>query len=200
MSKINALCVYCGSSPGTDPAFAAAARAFGKILAENGVRLIYGGGSVGMMGTLAEAVLEHGGEATGIIPDFLTRRGAPEQNGAGQIVIPDMHERKRNMFESRRRLRGAAGRHRHAGGTGRAAHLGAARPSQEADPDRQHQRLLGPAARADRAHAGREFVPPALNIDFSLPSDVEDILPKLREAAQGVRRSEKAMAVPLERM
>ena len=62
MSKINALCVYCGSSPGTDPAFAAAARAFGKILAENGVRLIFGGGSVGIMGTLAEAVLKHGGE------------------------------------------------------------------------------------------------------------------------------------------
>ncbi len=62
MSKINALCVYCGSSPGTDPAFVEAARAFGKILAENGVRLVYGGGSVGLMGALADAVLEHGGD------------------------------------------------------------------------------------------------------------------------------------------
>ena len=57
MSKINALCVYCGSSPGTDPAFVAAAQSFGKILAENDVRLIYGGGSVGLMGALAHAVL-----------------------------------------------------------------------------------------------------------------------------------------------
>ena len=54
MSKINAVCVYCGSSPGTDPAFVAAARDFGKILAENDVRLIYGGGSVGLMGALAK--------------------------------------------------------------------------------------------------------------------------------------------------
>ena len=49
MSKINAVCVYCGSSPGTDPAFVKAARDFGKILAENGVRLVYGGGSIGLM-------------------------------------------------------------------------------------------------------------------------------------------------------
>ena len=62
MSKINALCVYCGSSPGTDPAFVEAARNFGKILAENEIRLVYGGGSIGLMGALAEAVLEHGGD------------------------------------------------------------------------------------------------------------------------------------------
>src|SRR5580700_11563058 len=99
MSRINALCVYCGSSPGTDPAFAAAARAFGKILAENGVRLIFGGGSIGIMGTLSEAVLKHGGEVTGIIPDFLVRRERPVPNGAQQIVVPDMHVRKRKMFE-----------------------------------------------------------------------------------------------------
>ena len=53
MSKINAICVYCGSSPGTDPAFVEAARDFGKILAENGIRLVYGGGSVGLMGAIA---------------------------------------------------------------------------------------------------------------------------------------------------
>ncbi len=77
MSKINAVCVYCGSSPGTDPAFVEAARTFGKILAENGVRLVYGGGSIGLMGALAEAVLEHGGEATGVIPEFLTKKERP---------------------------------------------------------------------------------------------------------------------------
>ena len=76
MSKINAVCVYCGSSPGTDPAFAEAAKALGKSLAQNGVRLVYGGGSVGMMGTLAKAVLENGGKVTGIIPEFLTGRSA----------------------------------------------------------------------------------------------------------------------------
>jgi uncharacterized protein (TIGR00730 family) len=98
MSKINALCVYCGSSPGTDPAFVAVARSFGKILAENSVRLVYGGGSVGLMGALAEAVLEHGGEAIGIIPEFLMRREGAAR-GHKLIVTRDMHERKRKMFD-----------------------------------------------------------------------------------------------------
>ena len=99
MSKINALCVYCGSGPGTDPAFVETARSFGKILAENDIRLIYGGGSAGLMGALAEAVLEHGGEITGIIPEFLTRRERPRHLAQKLIVTRDMHERKRLMFE-----------------------------------------------------------------------------------------------------
>jgi len=74
MSKINAVCVYCGSSPGTEPAFVEAAQTFGKILAKNGVRLVYGGGSVGLMGAVANAVLEHGGAATGVIPEFLMKK------------------------------------------------------------------------------------------------------------------------------
>jgi uncharacterized protein (TIGR00730 family) len=98
MSKINALCVYCGSSPGTDPAFVEAARSFGKILAENDIRLIYGGGSIGLMGTLADAVLTHGGEAIGIIPEFLLKQERAAR-GHKLIVTPDMHDRKRKMFE-----------------------------------------------------------------------------------------------------
>jgi predicted Rossmann-fold nucleotide-binding protein len=71
MSSIRAVCVYCGSSAGADPAFAAAARALGKILADNRIRLVYGGGSIGMMGALARAVLAHGGYVTGVIPGLL---------------------------------------------------------------------------------------------------------------------------------
>src|ERR1700722_15220900 len=74
MSKIGKICVYCGSGPGTDPAFVAAARAFGKILAKNGIGLIYGGGAIGNMGELSRRVLDNGGEATGIIPEFLMSR------------------------------------------------------------------------------------------------------------------------------
>ena len=99
MSKINAVCVYCGSNTGTEPIFGEAAGQFGKILAENGVRLVYGGGSVGLMGILADAVLAHGGKATGIIPEFLTRREQPRRLGQELIVTRDMHERKRTMFE-----------------------------------------------------------------------------------------------------
>jgi len=99
MSKINAVCVYCGSNTGTEPIFGETAGQFGKILAENDVRLVYGGGSVGLMGILAEAVLAHGGKATGIIPEFLTRREQPRRLGQELIVTRDMHERKSTMFD-----------------------------------------------------------------------------------------------------
>ena len=99
MSKINAVCVYCGSSPGTEPAFVAAAKKLGQIFAENGVRLIYGGGSVGLMGAIAKSVLDHGGAVTGIIPGFLTSRENALKRIQEMIVTPDMHERKRLMFE-----------------------------------------------------------------------------------------------------
>ena len=99
MSTIRNICVYCGSGPGTDPAFAAAAREFGKILAENKVRLIFGGGSVGLMGEIAASVLDHGGQVTGVIPEFLKGRERPFAHVQELIVTRDMHERKRIMFE-----------------------------------------------------------------------------------------------------
>ena len=98
-SKIRKICVYCGSGPGTDPAFVESARAFGAVLAENGIGLVFGGGSVGMMGTLAKAVLGHGGEVTGIIPEFLVAREHAMRGADNLIVTHDMHERKRKMFE-----------------------------------------------------------------------------------------------------
>ena len=74
MSTIKTVCVYCGSGPGTNPRFTEGAKAFGKALAENNIRLVYGGGSLGLMGSVATSVLDHGGTVTGIIPDFLTSR------------------------------------------------------------------------------------------------------------------------------
>jgi uncharacterized protein (TIGR00730 family) len=99
MTSIRAVCVYCGSSAGTDPTFAAAARALGRILAENRIRLIFGGGSVGMMGVLAGSVLAHGGSVTGIIPEFLVDEEHKLAGAQEMIVARDMHERKRVMFE-----------------------------------------------------------------------------------------------------
>lgn len=98
-SKIRKICVYCGSGPGNDPAFTQAARAFGKILAQNDIGLVYGGGAVGIMGELSRAVLENGGDVTGIIPDFLMAREHAFNQVQGLIVTRDMHERKRRMFE-----------------------------------------------------------------------------------------------------
>ena len=99
MSTIKAVCVYCGSGPGANPRFVEAARTFGRILAENGMRLVYGGGSIGLMGALAMSVVDHGGSVTGIIPDFLTAREFMFQRAQEMIVTRDMHERKRLMFE-----------------------------------------------------------------------------------------------------
>jgi len=99
MSIVKSICVYCGSGPGTNPAFVAAARRFGKILAENHISLVYGGGSSGLMGACAEAVLDHGGYVTGIIPDFLVDREHLLMRSQERIITRDMHERKRQMFE-----------------------------------------------------------------------------------------------------
>ena len=74
MNQIKTVCVYCGSGPGTNPRFVETAQALGKIFAENNIRLVYGGGSVGLMGAIAKSTLEHGGAVTGIIPDFLRAR------------------------------------------------------------------------------------------------------------------------------
>jgi uncharacterized protein (TIGR00730 family) len=97
--KIQKICVYCGSGPGTDPAFVEAARAFGKVMAENRIGLVYGGGAVGMMGEVAMSVLDNGGDVTGIIPEFLMAREHALRGTSGLIVTRDMHERKRKMFE-----------------------------------------------------------------------------------------------------
>jgi uncharacterized protein (TIGR00730 family) len=99
MSPIRSICVYCGSAPGKDPAFVAAAQAFGRIMAREGIRLVYGGGTIGLMGALASAVLDNGGEVIGVIPEFLTKRERMITRAQELLVTRDMHERKRKMFE-----------------------------------------------------------------------------------------------------
>jgi uncharacterized protein (TIGR00730 family) len=98
-NRIRQICVYCGSSPGTDTAFIAAAQKFGQILAENEVGLVFGGGSDGLMGALATAVCDHGGNVIGIIPEFLKAREHMFKRAQEIVVTADMHERKRIMFE-----------------------------------------------------------------------------------------------------
>ncbi len=99
MANINSICVYCGSSVGEDPAFVDSARAFGKILAKEKIHLVYGGGSLGLMGAVAQAAAESGGEVTGIIPDFLVAREMAFKGASEIIVTQDMHERKHKMFQ-----------------------------------------------------------------------------------------------------
>jgi uncharacterized protein (TIGR00730 family) len=99
MATLNQVCVYCGSGAGEDPRYAESARVLGRSLAEARIRLVYGGGSVGLMGILARAVLDAGGEVTGIIPRFLEKRERVFPDVSELIVTEDMHERNMLMFE-----------------------------------------------------------------------------------------------------
>ncbi|MBO1018475.1 TIGR00730 family Rossman fold protein [Methylobacterium sp. SD274] len=99
MAAVKNVCVYCGSGFGGDPAFAEAAATLGRALADAGLGLVYGGGNVGLMGTVAQAVLDAGGHVTGIIPDFLKSRERMLDDIQETIVVGDMHTRKRLMFE-----------------------------------------------------------------------------------------------------
>jgi len=91
------ICVYCGSSPGNKPGILAAAENFGKILAEKDIGLVYGGSSLGVMGTLADSVMENGGHVTGVIPENLFSKEVAHTGISELITVRDMHERKSTM-------------------------------------------------------------------------------------------------------
>ena len=93
------LCVYCGSSPGTDPAYLEAGRSLGRLLAARDIDLVYGGASVGVMGAVADAVLAGGGRAIGIIPEALAVKEVAHDSLTEQHVVGSMHERKALMAE-----------------------------------------------------------------------------------------------------
>jgi uncharacterized protein (TIGR00730 family) len=99
MAEIHSVCVYCGSSAGDDPIYVAAARKLGQILAREQIRLVYGGGGIGLMGAVAHAAMDAGGEVTGVIPEFLVAREHAFEGARDVVVTRDMHERKRVMFE-----------------------------------------------------------------------------------------------------
>ncbi|QWG20279.1 TIGR00730 family Rossman fold protein [Bradyrhizobium sediminis] len=183
MSIIKTVCVYCGSGPGTNPRFVEAAFAFGKALADNGIRLVYGGGSVGLMGAVAKSVLDHGGTVTGIIPEFLTGRENALKRVQDLIVTPDMHERKRLMFEHSDAFVALPG------GVGTLEELVEQltwqqlgrhnKPILLADIDGFWEPLLALLAHMRET----EFIRPNLQVDILKAERVEDILPRLRAAA-----------------
>jgi uncharacterized protein (TIGR00730 family) len=100
MNKPLSICVYCGSGFGSDPSFRAAAEALGTAIGNAGMRLIYGGGAVGLMGVVAQATLKAGGTVLGIIPQFLVDREVMLPDVTELVITDDMHERKRLMFEA----------------------------------------------------------------------------------------------------
>lgn len=92
------ICVYCGSGSGLNPAYAKAARDFGRILAEAGIGLVYGGGSLGLMGEVSRSMMKNGGKVTGIIPAFLSEREQMMLDAEELVIVDNMHQRKHLMF------------------------------------------------------------------------------------------------------
>lgn len=99
MQNIKSLCVFCGSRLGESPAFETAAIELGREMASRGVRLVYGGGRIGLMGCVADAVLEAGGDVVGVIPTFLEEKEVAHGELSELIVTDTMHSRKQKMFE-----------------------------------------------------------------------------------------------------
>jgi uncharacterized protein (TIGR00730 family) len=201
MTKLKAICVYCGSGPGTNPAFVEAARRFGAILAENGIRLIYGGGSVGLMGTLADSVLDHGGSVTGIIPEFLIGRERPPKRVQELIVTRDLHERKQLMFERADAfvaLPGGIGTLEELVEQLTWAQLGRhKKPILVANIESFWDPLCALLDHMEKM----QFIRAGLSINMLVAKRIEDVVPKLTEALRTVSEGEKEMkAAEVEQM
>src|ERR1700747_498701 len=194
MNYIRTVCVYCGSGPGTNPHFIRSAIALGKIFAENGIRLVYGGGSVGMMGAIASSVLDHGGSVTGIIPDFLTMRENALSRVQEMIVTPDVRERKRLMFEHSDAFVALPGG------------IGTLEELVEQLTWQQLGRHSKPVLLANidgfwqpffdlLSHMrSTQFIRAGLTVDILKADRVEDVLPRLRAAAARVPEEARQMA------
>ena len=192
-SKIRKICVYCGSGPGTDPAFVDSARAFGAILAKNGVGLVFGGGAVGLMGAIAKSVLDHGGSVTGIIPEFLVAREHAMRDTDNLIVTRDMHERKRKMFEMADAFVAMPG------GIGTLEEVVEQITWVQLGRHRKPILLANiknfwePLCALIDHMKSLEFIREDLSFDLLVADRVEDILPKLQRAAESVPPEEKEM-------
>jgi len=194
MSTIKTVCVYCGSGPGTNPNFIEAAKALGKALAESNIRLVYGGGSLGLMGAVATSVLDHGGTVTGIIPDFLRMRENALTRVQEMVVTPDMHERKRLMFERSDAfvaLPGGLGTLEELVEQLTWAQLGRhAKPVLLANVDGFWEPLFSLVAHMRQT----QFIRAGLSVDILKADKVEEIIPRLRAAAAQISDSQRDLA------
>lgn len=194
MSTIKTVCVYCGSGPGTNPNFIEAAKALGKALAESNIRLVYGGGSLGLMGAVATSVLDHGGTVTGIIPDFLRMRENALTRVQEMVVTPDMHERKRLMFERSDAFVALPG------GLGTLEELVEqltwqqlgrhAKPVLLANVDGFWEPLFSLVAHMRQT----QFIRAGLSVEILKADKVEEIIPRLRAAAAQISDSQRDLA------
>jgi uncharacterized protein (TIGR00730 family) len=203
MAVLRNVCVYCGSGSGQDPAYRQAAEAFGRALAAAGVRLVYGGGSVGLMGALARAALDAGGQVTGIIPHFLESRERVFQDVTELIVTEDMHERKMLMFERADAFVALPG------GVGTLEEL--VEQMTWAQLGRHEKPVLlanvldfwRPLVELMDHMRAQLFIRPEFDVSYLIAHDVSEIVPMLREACAARPRAaldRSAASEPIRRM
>jgi uncharacterized protein (TIGR00730 family) len=205
MNLIRSVCVYCGSGLGRDPRHAEAAARLGAEMARGDVGLVYGGGGLGLMGTVARAVIENGGHVTGIIPQFLVDKERMLESAQEHIVTQDMHERKRLMFER------ADGFVALPGGVGTLEEL--VEQLTWAQLGRHHKPIVianidsywDPLVAMLQHMTAHSYIRETLWVPYLVAERVEDILPMMEEAAAavldaGVAPKRSASAAPLRNM
>lgn len=197
MTHLKRVCVYCGSGHGINPAYEAAAAELGRALAGEGLELVYGGGSVGLMGTLAHSVLSAGGTVTGVIPQFLKDREVMLNDVTELVTTVDMHERKRIMFERADAfvaLPGGVGTLEEVVEMMTWAQLGQHRkPILLANIEGFWEPLT-----VLLAHMRQEaFLRPGLDVTFVVADRIADVIPRLRDAL-GRTTASSGMKAPIE--
>ena len=200
MAELKNVCVYCGSSKGGNPAYLQAARALGTVLGREKIRLVYGGGGVGMMGEVARAAEDAGGKVLGIIPDFLFAREHADQGAREIVTVRGMHERKRTMFERADAFVALPG------GIGTLEEL--VEQLTWAQLGRHKKPILlaningfwDPLRTLLNHMTSLKFIRPGLSVRYIVVDRVEDILPKLQDAVRAVPAGEAAKASVIEEM
>jgi uncharacterized protein (TIGR00730 family) len=193
MSTIRNICVYCGSGPGNDPSFVKAATAFGAVLAENRIGLVYGGGSVGLMGEVAASTLARGGHVIGVIPEFLAGKERLNDSVNELIVTRDMHERKRVMFERADAFVAMPG------GIGTLEELVEQLTWAQLGRHKKPILLLNtrafwnPLLELFSHMSALGFIHSAELFRYLVADEVKDVLPKLKQAADKIQEDEKLM-------
>lgn len=200
MTQLNSICIYCGSGLGADPAFADAAAELGRVLAANNIRLVYGGGSLGLMGVVAKAVLENGGRVLGIIPQFLVDREVMLEGLSELVVTEDMHERKRLMFEHADAfvaLPGGIGTLEEVVEQMTWAQLGRhKKPIMLADV----QGFWAPLIELLQHMNQSAFIRPGFELSYGVARDISEVLPKIRKRLAQLAAEPRVGGVPLEKM
>jgi hypothetical protein len=190
------ICVYCGSGSGKNPAYVEAARTLGRTMAEANIGLVYGGGSLGLMGELARAVLRHDGHVTGIIPEFLSNREKMLRDVQDLVVTRSMHERKQIMFERSDAfvaLPGGVGTLEELVEQLTWSQLGQhTKPVVLGDIDGFWEPLLSLIKNMRK----EEFVRSGLELDFEKVRQAEDIVPTVLRLAKATKARVEELAIP----